>query len=96
MIDDAWFAASNSMRPMPSVTISRARSVPRTTRKLVAKPTQRAGDAGDDKAAERLAPAVHGEKSRGVRADAEERRVPERDDARVAEDQVERHARRVR
>ena len=39
VIDGIWFAASYSMRPMPSVTISRARSDPRTTRKLVAKPT---------------------------------------------------------
>ena len=38
VIDGSWFAASNSIRPMPSVTISRARSEPRTTRKLVAKP----------------------------------------------------------
>ena len=39
VIDGSWFAASYSIRPMPSVTISRARSPPRTTRKLVAKPT---------------------------------------------------------
>ena len=39
VIDGIWFAASNSISPMPSVTISRARSAPRTTRKLVAKPT---------------------------------------------------------
>jgi len=34
VIDDALFAASHSIKPMPSVTISRVRSPPRTTRKL--------------------------------------------------------------
>ena len=57
---------------------------------------ERAGRAGDDEAAERLAPAVHGEQPRRVRADAEEGRVTERDDAGVAEDEVERHARTAR
>jgi hypothetical protein len=33
---------------------------------------------------------VLGEKSRDIGAEAEERRVPERDDAGIAEDQVER------
>ena len=39
---------------------------------------------------QRVAEAVLGEQPRGVRADAEERRVAERDDAGVAQDEVER------
>src|SRR5207244_3321689 len=39
---------------------------------------------------ERLAPSMLGEQARRIRADAEVRRVAERDDAGVAEDQVER------
>ena len=71
--------------------MSRVRSLPRTTRKLVDEADQRRGDrAGDDEPRERLAPAVHREEPRRVRADAEERGVAERDDAGVAEDQVER------
>ena len=91
VIDDALFAASNSISPMPSVTIRRVRSLPRTTRKLASEAGDRRDRGCGDETAERLAPAVHGEQPRGIRADAEECGVPERDDAGVTEDQVERH-----
>src|SRR5438105_9075493 len=48
------------------------------------------GDRGEHEAGERLAEVVLGEKSGGIRAEAEIRRVAERDDARVAEDEIER------
>ena len=52
---------------------------------------QRRHRARDQQAAERFAPTKHGEQSRRVRADAEVRRMAERNDAGVTEDQVERH-----
>jgi hypothetical protein len=63
---------------MPSVTIKRVRSWPRTTRKLVMRPTVAATVA-----------AVFGQQARGIGADAEIRGVAERNDARVAQDQIE-------
>src|SRR5262249_40849629 len=44
----------------------------------------------EDEAGERLAPAKFGDQTCGVGADAEKRRVTERDDAGVAKDEVER------
>ena len=76
---------------MPSVTISRVRSAPRSTRKLVTKPSTVAASAGDQQRQHRLGDdAVLGQQPGAIGADAEERGVAERDDAGIAEDQVER------
>ena len=50
------------------------------------------GERGDDKPGDRLAPAVFGEQTRRIGADAEERGMAERDDAGIAEDQIERQS----
>ena len=51
---------------------------------------QRARADGDEQADDRVGHNVLGEQRRRIRAEAEERCVAERDDAGVAEDQVER------
>src|SRR5207249_2729534 len=48
------------------------------------------GDRGEHEAGERLAEVVLGEKPGGIRTEAEIRRVAERDEAGIAEDEVER------
>ena len=84
-------AISHRTSATPSVTISRVRSEPRSTRKLVTKPSTVAAQAGDEQRQHRLLDdAVLGEEARDIGAEAEERRVAERDDAGIAEQQVER------
>ena len=83
-------ASSYRIEATPSVTISRVRSVPRRISTLVASAEQRAARDRDGQADQRIGHHVLGEQRRGVRAEAEERGVAERDDAGVAEDQVER------
>ena len=69
----------------------RVRSEPRSTRKLVTKPSSMAARPADDQRQQRLGDdPVLGQQARGVGAEAEEGRVAERDDAGVAQDQVER------
>ncbi len=85
-----WRARRGS-RATPSVTIRRVRSEPRRIRKLVSEAEQRrARRPPTARPSQRVGHHVLGEQRRGVGADAEEGRMAERDDAGVAEDQVER------
>src|SRR5215475_10893301 len=75
---------------MPSVTISRVRSTPRMTRKLVKKPSTiaaRPATINDDRLSD---DSMQRKQPRRIGADAEESGVAERDDAGIAQDQVER------
>ena len=84
-------ASASSNSAMPSVTISRVRSTPRITRKLVTKAEHHGGEAGDDQRDHRLGDdAVQRQQPGAIGADAEERGMAERDDAGIAEDQIER------
>ena len=85
------FASASSSSAMPSVTISRVRSTPRITRKLVRKPSTIATRPATTSASTGsvMMPCSASSPAR-IGADAEERGVAERDDAGIAEDQVER------
>ena len=75
---------------MPSVTIKRVRSAPGTTQEAD-RVAERARDEGRGaEPRERFGPAVPRQQARRVRADAEEGRVPQRQNARVAEDEIQR------
>ena len=81
----------SSTSATPSVTISRVRSEPRSTRKLVAKPsTAAARPAASSASVGSLMISYLREQARRIGADAEEGRVAERDDAGIAEDEIER------
>ena len=84
-------ASASSNSAIPSVTISRVRSTPRITRKLVTKAERHGDEAGRDQRDHRLGDdAVQGQQPGAIGADAEERGMSERDDAGIAEDQIER------
>ena len=51
----------------------------------------RGGQTSEQESADRLAPAMDGEQSGGIGANPEERRMPERNDAGVAQDQIKRN-----
>ena len=84
-------ASASSNSAIPSVTISRVRSTPRITRKLVRKPSTIATRPATTSAStgSLMTPCRASSPAR-IGADAEERGVAERDDAGIAEDQVER------
>ena len=84
-------ANSRSTSATPSVTIRRVRSEPRNTRKLVTKPSAVAAHAGDQQGQHRLVDdSVLGQQRGGIGAEAEKGGMAERDDAGIAEDQIER------
>ena len=84
----ARFAASNSRKPMPSVTSRRVRSLPRTTIGVSTKATVALTRIAASRAEQRIGQSMARQDRRGVGAEAEERRVPERDDAAVSLQQV--------
>ena len=90
VIDAAGWRSRPAASATPSVTIRRVRSVPRSTRKLVAKPSSVATRGADGEAQQRIAARVLREQAGGIRAEPEERGVTERHDAGVAEDEIER------
>ena len=83
-------AASYSISDTPSVTMSRVRSAPRSTRKLVTKPAAPASATAAARPSSGSPKPYLASDARRVGAEAEEGRVAERDDAGIAEDQVER------
>ena len=89
-VEACWPALAGSSAT-PSVTISRVRSVPRRTSALVTRPSTPAASVPTASPTQRVGHHVLGEQRRGVGADAEERRVAERHDAGVTQDQIERH-----
>ena len=86
----ALLAASCSSRPRPSVIMISARWRKRAMMKLVSIADQAGDRRRDQQARERLAPAGLGDEPGGIGAEAEERGMAERDDAGIAEDQIER------
>ena len=91
VMSEKRLASSRSNSAMPSVTISRVRSAPRMTRNEVTKPTTIAARPATSSASTGSSTIVMQRQQAGrVGADAEERRMAERDDAGIAEDQVER------
>ena len=75
-------ASSPSISETPSVTISRVRSAPRSSSGAVTRPARPATTAADDEAERRIVEAGAREDGGGIGAEPEERRVPQRDDAR--------------
>ena len=67
-----------------------ARCRTRTMMKLATKPTESGKRPGKQEPGQRLAPAGLADQSGRIGAEAEEHRVAERDDAGIAEDQVDR------
>ena len=84
-------ASASSSSAMPSVTIRRVRSTPRITRKLVTKPSAMATRPATTSAitGSVMTPCKR-QQARRIGADAEERGMAERNDAGIAEDQIER------
>ena len=78
------------MSETPSVTMSRVRSAPRNRSGAVAKPTIAATSGAEDEPERRVGEALAGEDCRGIGAEAEERRMPERHDSGQSEDEIER------
>ena len=86
----ALLASSESMAATTRVCISRVRPVVRRMMAPLASPTRPAAMRGREEAADRLAPAIGGEDAGRIGAGAEERGMPERDDAGIAQHQIER------
>ncbi len=83
-------AISARIDATPSVIIRRVRSEPRRISGLVTKPSKAGGGRGKQKSEKRVAEAVRGEQPGGIGAEPEKGGVAERNDAGIAEDQVER------
>ena len=91
VIDDAWFAASDGQQPDPE-RHHQARQIRAGHHQEADRVAERARDeaaAAPSPESGSAQPCAR-EQARRVRADAEERGVSERQDARVAEDQIER------
>ena len=83
-------AISRSTNATPSVTMMRVRSEPRSTRKLVTKPSTTAAKPATIRPTTVRRSSMLGEKTGHVGAKTEIRRMAERNDAGVSEDQIER------
>ena len=91
MLEKAVGKFAEHERHTPSVTISRVKSEPRSTRKLVTKPERRRGQARQDERNDRLVDdAVFGKEAGAITRKTEKRRLTKRDNAGIAKDQVER------
>ena len=85
------FAACSSSAMVHSVSMSSVRPCVRSSTRPLARPIAPATSAAASRPRQRLVPApVHGQHADGIGAGAEERGMAERDDAGVAEHQVER------
>ena len=83
-------ATSCSTSATASVTISRVRSLPRSTSRLVSEAQHRRDDDGDRQAGVRIGRHQLAEDAGGIGARAEEGGMAQRDDAGIAQDQIER------
>ena len=88
------------MSATPSVTISRVRSEPRKTRKLVDEPERRRDGAGKQQAEERIAQreaaaAPFGGEPCRIGAEAEEGALAESDDPRITQHQIDRESQKA-
>ena len=89
-VNSSRLAASPRIEATPTVIIRRVRSDPRRIRKLLAKPISPAAAAPARRAEDRIAGNLQREQPGGIGADAEEGGVTERQDAGMAENEIER------